>query len=73
MSFDFGNINNTMGNAANALETQLQDFSTTMNPNSTADMLKMQQMMQEWSLATSLQSSTVKSLGDALRGIIQKM
>jgi type III secretion protein F len=32
----------------------------------------MQQMMQEWTMLTQLQSTLVKDIGDALKGIIQK-
>ena len=38
----------------------------------TADMLKLQQVMQQWTMMTQVQSTVVKELGDTLKGIIQK-
>lgn len=37
------------------------------------DLLNMQMDMQKWSLMVNLQSSIVKTMGDTMRGIIQKM
>lgn len=72
MSVTFDTINNTIGQVLKARQDELATFTSTMNPNSTSDLLKMQQMMQEWTMLTQLQSTLVKDIGDALKGIIQK-
>jgi type III secretion apparatus needle protein len=35
--------------------------------------LKFQQKVNEWTIATNLQSTTIKALKDALQGVVQKM
>ena len=73
MSFNYDTIGQTMGNRTSQLETELSDFSANMNPNDAGDMIKMQSMLQKWSIGVSLETTNIKVLGDALRGIIQKM
>ncbi|MFM2591226.1 EscF/YscF/HrpA family type III secretion system needle major subunit [Vibrio sp. TBV020] len=53
--------------------TQIEEFSQTMDPNNVQDLVKFQQLMSEWSALSSLQSSTVKTVRDAIQGVIQKM
>lgn len=73
MSFDYNAINSGLAtNAANA-EAAIAEFSATMNPDSTADLMKLQQMTAQWSVRTELTSSITKALSDALRGIAQKI
>jgi type III secretion protein F len=72
MSFNFDDINASMGQRTSAAESELRSFSETMDPNNSADLISFQQKIQEWSLITGLQSTTIKSLKDALQSIIQK-
>jgi type III secretion protein F len=72
MSFNFDDINASMGKRTAAAESELRSFSDTMDPNNSADLITFQQKIQEWSLITGLQSTTIKSLKDALQSIIQK-
>ena len=41
------------------------------NP-STADLLALQQQVQQWTLTTQVQSTVIKEVADALKGIVQK-
>ncbi len=72
MGFDFNSISNNLGRNADALDNQIRDFSKTMNPNSQQDMLKLQSMMQKWTIAVNLESTMVKSVSDAVKSVIQK-
>lgn len=72
MALTFDAVNNTIGRTLEARQNELRTFTSTMDTNNTADLLRMQQMMQEWSMLTQLQSTVVKDIGDALKGIIQK-
>ncbi|WP_028879863.1 type III secretion system needle filament subunit SctF [Terasakiella pusilla] len=74
MSFDMksmsSNLNSVVTQKANELET------LSKNPNGlddTAHMLEMQQAMQKWSMSINLQSTMMKSYGDAVKSIIQNM
>jgi type III secretion protein F len=72
MALTFDTISNTVGQTLKVHQQELQSFTSSMDPSNTADLLKMQQMMQEWTMLTQLQSTLVKDIGDALKGIIQK-
>jgi type III secretion protein F len=71
LTFDYINttIYNVVQNREQELATQLGALG---NSPTTADLLKMQQQIQQWTMMTSLQSTVVKEVGDALKGIIQK-
>ncbi|MGF1716018.1 EscF/YscF/HrpA family type III secretion system needle major subunit [Photobacterium chitinilyticum] len=56
-----------------AKDTELTRFSTEMDPGKPEDLMKFQKMVSEWSMVMGLQSATIKSVRDALQGIIQKM
>ncbi len=73
MSFNYDVVNSTMGNTLNQLDGDLKSFSATMDPNNAADLIKFQQMTQQWSLAVTTQTTSVKLVGDALRGVMQKV
>lgn len=72
MSLTFDTVNNTIGRTLQTRQEELRSFTATMDSNNTADLIKMQQMMQEWTMLTQLQSTLQKEIGDALKGIIQK-
>lgn len=72
MALTFDSINNTIGQTLEVQQSELENFTSSMDPTDTADLLKMQQMMQEWTMLMELQSTLVKDIGDALKGIIQK-
>jgi type III secretion protein F len=72
-AFNYNQIANTMGNATNGLEANLRSFSQTMDPNSTADLIRLQNLTQQWTMAVDLQSTTIKLVGDTLKGVVQKI
>jgi len=71
--FTFRSIGDTVGkvtaNREVALQTTLKELG---DSPSTFDMLKVQQEMQQWSMFTQIQSTVIKELSDALKGVIQK-
>ena len=71
--FNYNQISNTMGQATGAVENQLSSFSKSMDPGNASDMIKMQQLTQQWSLAINLQSTTMKLISDTLKGVVQKI
>jgi len=73
MSFDFSRIGASMGQSVNAKEAELSNFAQTMDTGNSKDMVKMQQLTQEWSMGVSLQSTTMKLISDTLKGILQKI
>ena len=71
--FNYNQISNTMGQATSTVESELASFSQTMDPGNASDMIKMQGLTQQWSLAISLQSTTMKLISDTLKGVVQKV
>jgi type III secretion protein F len=73
MSINLSTIASTIGSKIAGIETNL---TTTLRgvglETSTAEMLSIQADIQKWTLATDIQSNVTKTLGDALKGIIQK-
>ena len=75
MSITFDSISSVIGTTSqrveSTLKTKIAEIGASPNPSST-DMLALQQQLQQWSMFTQIQSTLVKDLGDALKGIIQK-
>ncbi len=71
--FNYNNLTGSVGSNTARAEADLRSFSTQMDPGSTADMIKMQSMTQQWSVAVNLESNLIKTIGDALKGIVQKI
>lgn len=71
--FSYQSISGSLGQGTAAAESNMRSFSQTMDPNNTSDMIKFQSMTQQWSVAVNLESNIVKTLGDALKGIVQKV
>lgn len=72
-NFNYGAVGSSLGQGTRTAETNLRDFSRTMDTGSTADMIRMQSMTQQWSVAVNLESNLIKTIGDALKGIVQKV
>ncbi|MBL8331477.1 MAG: type III secretion protein [Rubrivivax sp.] len=71
LTFDF--INSSVGNVLKNKENDLRTLIGQLGPNPTsADLLAMQQQVQQWTLTTQIQSTVVKEVADALKGIVQK-
>ena len=70
----FNQMNASIGKGVDTMETEFAAAANKMkeNPTSTAAMMEMQQKMQQWSVMVNLQSTVIKEVGDALKGIIQK-
>ena len=66
-------IGNTVGNSMKRKETNLKQEIESLGDNpSTQDLLMVQQDVAEWTLLTQIQSTLVKEVADAMKGVIQK-
>lgn len=69
----FNSISSTIAQVTASREAALKTSLSEMGDSpSTGDMLKMQQEVQQWSMFTQIQSTIVKELAEALKGVIQK-
>ena len=70
---NFDTISSTLGVVGTRRESELRDMIAGLKENaSTLDLLKLQQQMQQWTMFTQIQSTVVKEVGDAMKGVIQK-
>lgn len=68
----FENINTTVSNVTRAREAELKQTLSQLQEPTTQDLLYMQQQVQQWSMFTQIQSTVVKEVADAMKGVIQK-
>lgn len=71
--FDYGAVTRSLGQGTATAESNLRSFSSSMDPGNASDMIKMQNLTQQWSVAINMESNMVKTIGDALKGIVQKI
>jgi type III secretion apparatus needle protein len=72
LSLDY--ITNMGLSSVDAYETQIKaKFDQTRGTDvSTTTMLELQSMTQKWSLLTQIQSTLIKEVSDAMKGVVQK-
>ena len=68
----FQSINTTVSNVTRAREAELKQTLSQLEEPTTQDLLQMQQEVQQWSMFTQIQSTIVKEVADAMKGVIQK-
>ena len=73
MSLSFDTISTFNNNVVAANETRLAATINSMPANpTTGELLRMQTELAKWTMSTDIQSQITKTLGDALKGVIQK-
>lgn len=66
-------IGNTVGKSMQSKETDLKGKIEALGDDPSAqDLLMVQQDVGEWTLLTQIQSTLVKEVADAMKGVIQK-
>jgi len=71
LTFDY--INGTVATAVRSQESNLRTQISALGETPTAtDLLVLQQEIQQWTMMTQIQSTLVKEISDAMKGIIQK-
>ncbi|WP_313625282.1 EscF/YscF/HrpA family type III secretion system needle major subunit [Achromobacter sp.] len=74
---NFNSVNSTIYDSIRTQETNLQSTLASMQTNadgsvSQAQMLQMQQQIQQWTMMIDIQSTITKQIADSLKGVIQK-
>ena len=70
---NFDTIAKTLGAVGVRREMELKDTISAMDEkSSTLDLIKLQQEIQQWTMFTQIQSTVVKEVADAMKGVIQK-
>ena len=68
----FESVSDTMPASINNFELEIERLMEIENPTS-VDLFAMQKSITEWSLASSTISTVFKTLGDTLKGTLQKI
>lgn len=75
-SVNYSQINKTMGDntkeASDALKAAMDYAKSKDGKNDPNAMFKVQEAMQKWSMANSLQATIISMIGETMKGIIQK-
>ena len=72
--FDYDLVTNTIGAGVAKVEGDVTSLEGSMDPNSAADLIKMQMAMAgKWSVVIGLEFGLVKTIGYALKGLVQKI
>ncbi|AMO56049.1 hypothetical protein GZ77_04275 [Endozoicomonas montiporae] len=72
-NFNFDKIQSEFGTKANELDIALKNKVSTMDPNSTKDMVEFQVDFNKYMIIEGLRSSIIKSIKDTIQSIIQKL
>jgi type III secretion protein F len=73
MALNMDTVFAKLAESTEQVELDITDKLETMDADNTADMLKMQQMMQQWTIAIQVQSNTTKTIGDGLKSVVSNM
>jgi type III secretion protein F len=76
MNMNINDVFSRMGQATKAAETELNEQINLVkqgNSSNPADLMALQQKMQQWTMATNLQSNTLKTLGEAMKSVAQNI
>jgi type III secretion protein F len=73
MSVNFDQIQSTLGGKFRESSSSLEQAMSKVDLSKPEGMWEMQKSMQKWSMSIQLQSTMIKEMGDALKGVIQKM
>ncbi|WP_461833090.1 EscF/YscF/HrpA family type III secretion system needle major subunit [Desulfothermus sp.] len=73
MTLNLDNIYNKLGEATTSIEDEIAQHLETMDSSNTTDVLKLQQLMQKWSIATQVQSNTLKTIGEGIKSTVQNI
>jgi type III secretion apparatus needle protein len=73
MTLNIDQVFSKLGEATQGLEGKISDFMGEMDSANTADVMKLQHMMQKWTVATQVQSNTIKTIGEGLKSTVQNI
>ncbi len=69
----FNSINDSISKVTSRREADLQSTISGLGDSpSTGDLLSLQQQVQQWTMFTQIQSTIVKEVSEAMKGVIQK-
>ncbi len=73
MSLNMDKVFDKLGASVNKVEKDIETFLNKMDSSNTADVMKLQKLMQKWSIATQVQSNTLKNIGDGIKSTVANM
>jgi type III secretion apparatus needle protein len=62
-----------LGSSTETLESDIKTKLGSFDPSDPAAMIEMQLAMQKWTIATQVQSNTIKTIGEGIKSTVQNM
>ena len=62
-----------LGSSTETLESDIKTKLGSFAPSDPAAMIEMQLAMQKWTIATQVQSNTIKTIGEGIKSTVQNM
>lgn len=63
----------SMSDAVSGAESKVVEAQSAAQSGSTSDIMKLEVAMQRWSIMTEMESTVVKAVADAVRGIVKNI
>jgi type III secretion apparatus needle protein len=73
MSISLDSLYSKMANFVGQAESDLQTHMDKMDPNDSADMLKLQMLTQKWTMATNLSTNMMNTLKEMTKEVVQNI
>lgn len=73
MGLDMGSVFSRLGGQVGSVESQLGGSMGSGQSDDMQTLLMMQYQIQRWTMATELESNTMKAIGDSLKSTIQNI
>jgi len=60
-----------LGEATQTAGDNLKEQIANIDPSDTTAVMQMQYLMQKWTITTNIESSTIKTIGDSIKSMVQ--
>ncbi len=73
MGINMDDVFAKLGRATQGVEDDMTKFMDTMDSSNSTDLMELQRFMQKWTIATQVQSNTLKTLGEGIKSTVQNI
>lgn len=73
MPINMDSVFDKLGQATKATGDNLEKEISDIDPSDTTAVMKMQYLMQKWTITTNVESNTIKTIGDSIKSMVQNI
>ena len=70
MSVNLDAVFSKLGQATEKVEKNMREHMKNMDSSNTEDVMELQRIMQKWTITTSVQSNTIKNIGEGIKSTV---